>query len=87
MSDKITEIMEGLGWKEEKEEEKKEEELKSKEGICRVCKGTIIESTVYEYDPMTGPPVIGPGYKRQQHKVSKGFYCEKCGIKYQFIPD
>jgi len=60
---------------------------KSTKGVCKVCKGPIVELFEYEYDPTTGPPVYGPASREQQHKVSKGLYCKKCGIKYQFVPD
>ena len=51
---------------------------------CEVCGGDIFETFKMEYDPGTGPPVIGPGSRQQFHRVSKGFYCKKCGIKYAF---
>jgi len=56
------------------------------EGHCIVCKGKIVEVVTSEFDPMTGPPVVGPGSRRQFKEASKGYYCEDCGLKYQFIP-
>lgn len=55
-------------------------------GECRVCKGGIVEKTFIRFDSMTGPPIIGPGSRQQFKKVSDGYYCKKCGIKYEFVP-
>ena len=56
------------------------------EGYCVVCEGRIVELFVEEFDPKTGPPIFGPGSKRQFKEVSKGYYCDHCGLKYQFVP-
>ena len=55
-------------------------------GACKVCGGDITEKIVHEYNPMTGPPIIGPGSRQQYHYVSKGLYCTQCGVKYEFVP-
>ena len=49
---------------------------------CIVCGGDIVELIVNEYNPKTGPPIVGPGSKGQFHEVSKGFHCESCRLKY-----
>ncbi len=53
---------------------------------CKVCGGDITERIVQEYNPVTGPPIIGPGSRQQYHYVSQGLYCKKCGVKYEFVP-
>jgi len=57
-------------------------------GACRIpgCGGDITERIVQEYNPMTGPPIFGPGSRQQYHYVSQGLYCKKCGVKYEFVP-
>lgn len=55
-------------------------------GACRVCGGDITEKFIQEYNPMTGPPIIGPASRQQYHYVSKGLYCKQCGVKYEFVP-
>lgn len=55
-----------------------------KKGTCVICGGNIIEKVVTEFDPETGPPIIGPGSRSQFRRVSKGFYCQRCGLKYEF---
>ncbi len=57
-------------------------------GICMVCNGEIIERIKRIFDPSLGPQVIGvDGPSNHQFKnVSEGYYCKKCGIKYEFIP-
>ena len=69
-------------------------EEKTTKGICKVCKGPIVELFGYKHEHNSDPrgPLYGPGLKKAEDsnkppKVSKGFYCKKCGIKYQFIPD
>lgn len=56
------------------------------EGKCIVCGGEIFQMIVSEFDPMTGPLIIGPGSKHQFREASAGFHCTRCGIKYLFIP-
>lgn len=56
------------------------------EGKCRPCGGNIVEKINREYDPALGPMVIGPGSRHQIREVSKGFHCEQCGLKYEFVP-
>lgn len=60
---------------------------KSTKGKCVVCGGEIVEVIVTEYNPMTGPPIIGPGSRQQYRDVSKGYHCKNCGIKYAFVPE
>jgi hypothetical protein len=55
-------------------------------GACKVCGGDVTEKIVQEYNPMTGPPIIGPGSRQQYRYVSKGLYCKQCGIRYEFVP-
>jgi len=55
-------------------------------GACKVCGGDVTEKIVQEYNPMTGPPIIGPGSRQQYHYVSKGLHCKQCGVKYEFVP-
>ena len=59
---------------------------KKTDGVCVVCEGEIVETIVNKYDPLTGPPIIGPGSRNQFHDVSEGFHCKKCGLKYRFVP-
>lgn len=61
-------------------------EIKLTEGHCVVCKGQIVEKVGTEYNPMTGPPVFGPGSRRQFKEVGKGYHCKNCGLKYEFPP-
>ena len=60
--------------------------IKDTEGKCVVCKGQIVETMITEFDPKTGPPIFGPGSKRQFKEVSRGYHCRGCGLKYEFIP-
>lgn len=53
---------------------------------CVVCSGKIVADTKIEYDPATGPPIYGPGSRRQFKEKTKGYFCTRCGIKYQFPP-
>jgi len=57
------------------------------EGACRVCHGDLVEKIVHEFNPASGPAIIGPGSKGQFRDVSRGFYCKQCGLKYEFVPD
>lgn len=54
-------------------------------GVCKVCKGDVVEKIVIKFDPLSGPPIIGPGSKDQYKKVIEGFYCKNCGLKYEFV--
>ena len=56
------------------------------EGTCVVCNGTVVEKLVSEFNPASGPLIIGPGSRGQYRNVSKGFHCTKCGLKYEFAP-
>ncbi len=61
-------------------------------GLCRImhaegmCRGVITDDTRKEFDPTMGAMIIGPGSRNQFHTVSHGYYCVKCGVKYQFVP-
>ncbi len=55
-------------------------------GVCVVCKGDVVEDRVNEFDASSGPLVFGPASRYQYRKTSKGWYCEDCGLKYQFRP-
>ena len=57
------------------------------QGACKVCGGDVTEKIVREFNPMTGPPIIGPGSRQQYSYVSKGLYCKRCGIRYEFVPE
>lgn len=53
-------------------------------GTCH-CKGKIIEVTIvtHQFNPMTGPLVIGPGSRSQFNKTSHSqCYCASCGLMY-----
>lgn len=56
------------------------------DGKCVYCQGRIVERRVEKYNSMSGPPIDGPGSIRQFRVVSAGYHCEKCGLKYAFIP-
>ena len=56
------------------------------DGRCVVCGGEIVEVVVSEYNPMSGPLIIGPGSVNQFREVSKGYHCKNCGLKYEFVP-
>lgn len=53
---------------------------------CLVCGGEVVEKIESEFDPRSGPMIIGPGSKHQHRDVSKGFHCMECGLKYEFSP-
>lgn len=55
-------------------------------GVCRVCGGDIVEKIVHEFNPRSGPLIIGPASKEQFHDIHEGYYCNKCGLKYEFVP-
>jgi len=61
-------------------------EAKVFEGACKVCGGDIKEKIVCEYDPATGPPLFGPGSAKQFRDFHRGYYCTRCGIRYEFVP-
>lgn len=52
---------------------------------CVVCGGPVVEKIVQQHNPMTGPPIFGPGSLRQIFDVSAGYHCQQCGIKYEFV--
>lgn len=52
---------------------------------CSACKGHVVEETTSEYDPASGPRIIGPGYKKQCRKVTS-YYCADCGLVYRLPP-
>ncbi len=56
------------------------------DGKCVVCGGRIVERRVQKYNPMSGPPIFGPGSARQFYVASAGYHCQECGLKYAFIP-
>jgi hypothetical protein len=75
-----------------KEREEEERRLESERwkpkmetrGTCS-CGGTIILLTTYtsEYNPMTGPLIVGPGSRGQFSRVEeKECFCEDCGLLY-----
>jgi len=55
------------------------------DGGCIVCGGRVFELIVSEHNHLFGSPVVGPGSRRQQHNVSKGFHCESCGLKHELV--
>lgn len=64
---------------------KKEDHGPKVVGECTACKGNVVEGTYSEYDPATGPPIIGPGSKHQFKSIIE-YYCKDCGIMYKFPP-
>jgi len=67
-------------------EPREESEEKEIVGSCMVCKGDIIKDVATEFNPMSGPLIIGPGSRQQFSEVLRGYYCTGCGLKYQFPP-
>ena len=57
-----------------------------REGVCYVCKGKVTETFSKQFDPSTGPMIIGPGSYSQFRWVSSGLHCLNCGIKYAKLP-
>ena len=53
---------------------------------CLVCGGKLVKKTEREFDPTSGPIIIGPGSRHQYHEVSHGYHCTNCGLKYEFPP-
>ena len=60
--------------------------IKLTDGQCVFCKGQIVEKITIEYDPLTGPLVLGPGGKGQFKEIGNKYHCRDCGLKYEFIP-
>lgn len=58
----------------------------STDGKCVFCGGKIVKLIVGEHDPMWGSRIVGPGSRRQQREVSRGYHCENCDIKYKLVP-
>jgi predicted RNA-binding Zn-ribbon protein involved in translation (DUF1610 family) len=52
---------------------------------CTACGGDVVEQESSEYDPSTGPMVIGPGSK-SQYKRTTSYFCADCGIVYVAPP-
>ena len=63
----------------------KKTEPKVFKGACRVCGGDVMEKIVTKFDPKMGPMIIGPGSRQQFYDVREGYYCQSCGIKYEFV--
>lgn len=55
-------------------------------GKCRLCDSSVVNDTTREYNPRSGPPIMGSGSRNQYHEVTHGYYCSNCGLKYQFPP-
>lgn len=53
---------------------------------CIVCRGDVTEKISEKFNPMTGPMIIGPGSRSQFYFAREGLYCQKCGLKYEFLP-
>ena len=62
------------------------EKIRKTDAFCIVCKGSIVEAFDIEFNPINGPPILGPDGKYQWRRYSKGFHCETCGIKYYKLP-
>lgn len=68
---------------------KKEEDERNKPptpkvvGSCKVCGGDIVEDIQREFDPRMGPPIFGPGSKKQFRYVHHDPYCTKCRLRYK----
>lgn len=52
---------------------------------CSACKGRVVKETTSEYNPASGPPIIGPGYRNQCRDVTS-YYCADCGLVYRLPP-
>lgn len=61
-------------------------EGKEIKGKCIVCGGNIVEDVRRKHNPVTGSPMIGPASEHQFYDVHEGYYCESCGLKYQYPP-
>jgi len=53
---------------------------------CVVCKGVLVEKIVSKFVSM-GPPIIGPGSRDQFVDEREGYFCRRCGIKYEHLPE
>ena len=56
-------------------------------GTCKVCGGNIVKETylVRNYDV---PIIYGPGSRHNPtHREQYKYYCAKCGILYEFVPE
>lgn len=52
---------------------------------CIVCKeGEIVEKIVQKFTSLS-LPIIGPGSRDQFSDVSEGYFCKKCGLKYEHL--
>ena len=73
---------------EDEEERREAERWKPKKetiGTCR-CKGKIVLVTTYtsNYNPMSGPIIIGPGSRGQFSRVEhQECFCENCASLYK----
>lgn len=57
-----------------------------KVGTCRVCSGKVYGHVRQEYDPRSGPMIIGPGSKSQIRAVHHGYECSECFLVYRKCP-
>jgi exosome complex RNA-binding protein Csl4 len=55
------------------------------EAKCVVCKGNLMKTEYWQYNPASGPPIIGPGSKNQYFK-QQSLRCPACGLKYVHEP-
>jgi len=53
---------------------------------CRVCKGAIVKKVVSVLTRLSGFDTFGPGSGVCFRQVVEGYYCSKCGVRYEFIP-
>jgi len=54
-------------------------------GSCRVCGGDIVEKIVQKSYHRGISDVIGPSSGPQFYDAHEGYYCKKCGLKYEFV--
>ena len=54
-------------------------------GRCTACSGSVVKEVTSKYNPMSGPPIFGPG-SQNQYIEETSYHCEDCGIEYRFPP-
>lgn len=53
---------------------------------CRACGvGEVITLEERVFDPILGPPIIGPG-SQNQFQTKARYHCNACGLSYAFPP-
>ncbi|OIO32771.1 MAG: hypothetical protein COZ49_02485 [Candidatus Yonathbacteria bacterium CG_4_10_14_3_um_filter_47_65] len=54
-------------------------------GVCRVCRGDVVEVIFRECVVPPNERIFGPGSK-EQFQIIKSYHCRECGIVYAFPP-